>query len=133
MTAFYIIDGFQYPPRGAAGGGDGTRSEAFKVQADGTEVPLPPISDEELAPGEVLIQHTSGGGGYGDPLERDPALVRADVLAGFVGFERARDVYGVVFDDEVVGESLTLDVAGTSALRDSMRGRDAARLTAPSA
>ena len=39
---------------------------------------------------------SGGGGGYGDPLERDPEAVRADVREGFVSAERAREGYGVV-------------------------------------
>ena len=38
---------------------------------------------------------TGSGGGYGDPRERDPALVRADVRNGLLSPQRARDVYGV--------------------------------------
>jgi N-methylhydantoinase B len=47
-----------------------------------------------LQRGDVVGQHHTGGGGYGDPLEREPERVQADVLAGFDSFERAREVYG---------------------------------------
>jgi N-methylhydantoinase B/oxoprolinase/acetone carboxylase alpha subunit len=49
-----------------------------------------------LKEGERLISHSTGGGGYGPPLLRDPELVLEDVEQGFVRADRARDVYGVV-------------------------------------
>ena len=62
---------------------------------------------------------SGGGGGYGDPLERDPEAVRADVREGFVSAERARDGYGVVLD--AAGE---VDEEATAAAREALgRGR----------
>ena len=43
-----------------------------------------------------MVLEISGGGGYGDPLERDPSRVAQDVAAGLVSARQARDVYGVV-------------------------------------
>jgi N-methylhydantoinase B/oxoprolinase/acetone carboxylase alpha subunit len=80
---------------------------------------LHPIAQVELQPGELLGHLLSGGGGYGDPREREPARVREDVLARFVGFERARDVYGVVFEREVLDDSLAVDEDETRRLRSS--------------
>ena len=65
---------------------------------------------------DVVIMESAGGGGYGDPLERDPEAVRADVLAGFVSAERGREGYGVVLDGS--GE---VDEAATTAVRESSR------------
>ena len=56
----------------------------------------------------------SGGGGFGDPLERDPALVRADVAGGVVSAAIARDIYGVV-------HGATADADATRARRDALR------------
>src|SRR6185369_2070210 len=64
-----------------------------------------------LAPGDVISFQTPGGGGYGDPLLRDPASVLADVRAGFVSAESAARDYGVVVRDAA------LDEAATRALR----------------
>jgi N-methylhydantoinase B len=50
--------------------------------------------------GEVFIQTSPGGGGFGDPLVRDPEAVRRDVEEGIVSVESASSVYGVVLDDE---------------------------------
>ncbi len=56
---------------------------------------------------------TAGGGGYGDPLERDPELVRADVIDGLVSLAKAEGEYGVVID----GGSLSVDWLATSRRR----------------
>jgi N-methylhydantoinase B len=122
MTAHYIVDGNRFVPRGVRGGLSGGRSEARKILADGSEVEIAPISEEEVRPGEVLIQHTGGGGGYGSPLEREPERVREDVLRGFVSFARARDVYGVRFEREALEPELAVDAEGTAKLRARMRG-----------
>lgn len=64
-----------------------------------------------LEPGDILVNATGGGGGWGDPFERDPAAVATDVRNGFVSLERAATDYGVVIDpttgavDEVATEA----------------------------
>jgi N-methylhydantoinase B len=60
-----------------------------------------------------------GGGGYGDPLARDPALVCEDVRTGKVSAERAREVYGVIIDPT----GGTVDEGGTTQLRSALRTR----------
>ncbi len=121
MTAAYVTDGHFHPPRGTRGGGDAAASIPFRVLPDGTEEPLRPISQEVIEPGELLGHELSGGGGYGDPFEREPALVREDVLVRFVTVERARDVYGVAFEQETLDDTLTVDVAETERLRKARR------------
>ena len=59
---------------------------------------------------------TGGGGGWGDPLERDPEAVRADVVAELVSREAARSDYGVV-----IRADLTLDAPATQRLRAEMQ------------
>ena len=53
-----------------------------------------------LRPGTALLCSCCGGGGYGDPLEREPLRVAKDVREGIVTSERAANVYGVVFEDD---------------------------------
>src|SRR5262249_60678276 len=66
---------------------------------------------------------TAGGGGWGDPLDRDPARVRADVIDEYVSLDAARDQYGVVFT-----ATLDVDVEATTRLRAKLRAaRGAAR------
>src|SRR3989475_376415 len=75
------------PPFGVCGGGPGA-THRFWVRRDGRRVetsPLPgKVSGFPLEPGDVLLMESSGGGGFGDPLERDPARVAADVGEGYV-------------------------------------------------
>lgn len=67
--------------------------------------------------GDVMEIRTGGGGGYGDPLERDPALVARDVALGYTSLGSATDIYGVALTAD--GE---VDAAGTEALRGKLRG-----------
>lgn len=123
MVAAYVTDGYHFPPRGTQGGGDAAPSEPFRIGPDGTEAPLDPITQVELAPGELLEHRLSGGGGYGEPTEREPELVRSDVLARFVSFERARSVYGVVFERETLTSELRVDQGATASQREGLRNR----------
>ena len=61
---------------------------------------------------EVIVR-TGGGGGWGDPLEREPERVKADVLEGFVARETAQSEYGVVLN----GAGLEVDLSATLRLR----------------
>ena len=53
-----------------------------------------------LAPGEAIATLEAGGGGYGDPTQRDPASIAADVAAGFVSSQSASRDYGWQPDEE---------------------------------
>jgi len=64
---------------------------------------------------EVIVR-TGGGGGWGDPLEREAALVRNDVIEELVSRHAAEEFYGVVLRDD-----LTLDEAGTTRRRNALR------------
>ncbi len=67
----------------------------------------------DFAPGDVISFEQSGAGGYGPPLERDPARVLEDVREGYVSIEHARREYGVVVDPA----TLTVDEAATRKAR----------------
>jgi N-methylhydantoinase B len=97
----------------------------------GTRVPLPASLDEcqgefeflppkhprtAFRPGDVWYHNWQGAGGYGDPLERDPAKVAEDVRRGLVSREVAWTVYGVVLDS-----SGSVDMEATQRRRDSIR------------
>jgi N-methylhydantoinase B len=76
-------------------------------------------SNAALHAGDVVRIETAIGGGFGDPLERDPALVADDVADEYLpGPEAAREIYGVVLRDD-----LSLDEEETVALRARMRGQ----------
>jgi N-methylhydantoinase B len=74
----------------------------------------------EFVYGDVISFQQSGAGGYGDPLERDPARVLDDVLDDYVSIEAARDDYGVVITG--AGADLRVDARATASLRGE-RGR----------
>ena len=71
---------------------------------------------------------TTGGGGWGDPLEREPEWVARDVSEGKVSPQAARADYGVVLTPDAAGDSFTVDVEATAALRRDIK---AARRSAP--
>ncbi len=68
-----------------------------------------------LAPGELIVSISAGGGGYGNPLERDAQRVCHDVAEGWISAARAQAVYGVVFDRDCV-----VDAVATQRLRAEM-------------
>ncbi|HKB25552.1 MAG TPA: hydantoinase B/oxoprolinase family protein, partial [Methylomirabilota bacterium] len=75
---------------------------------------LPPLGDGiELRCGDLLRFETCGGGGWGDPLARDPERVRQDVARGFVTARGALEDYGVVLD----AATLELDKSATDEAR----------------
>ena len=80
------------------------------------------FSDVSIGEGDVFSRPTAGGGGFGDPLERDPALVLEDVKDDYVSVERAAKDYGVsvrTIDAELC--DYAVDAAETEALRRSIR------------
>jgi N-methylhydantoinase B len=73
--------------------------------------------------GDVLLHLLASGGGWGDPLERDPALVQRDVWDELLSVDGARQEYGVVID----AVTLQVDATATAALRQQQqRERDTA-------
>jgi N-methylhydantoinase B len=119
MTVAYFAEMHEDPPKGTRGGGAGCRSEVSRISREGREEPLPPIGLVELQPGEFIRGRESGGGGYGNPLERDPNRVRHDVLEGWISLPAARNTYGVILKEG----SLDVDSAATSALRRELAGQ----------
>jgi N-methylhydantoinase B len=106
---------FTYP-WGVNGGLPGARSEKYLIRNDGTREVLPSKCDHvKVERDDVLHYVTWGGGGWGDPLERDPDLVALEVVRGLVTREGA-ERYGVVLDDD-----LQVDADATQALRERLR------------
>jgi N-methylhydantoinase B len=110
------------PPWGIAGGTAGEPGgnllklpgeKAFKW-ITGANIPVPLNSQ--------AIVRTGGGGGWGDPLERDAALVVADAAEGLISRRAARELYGVVLRGR-----MSLDESATQRLRDRLRSRRKAR------
>ncbi len=92
FSVFLTADKVDNPPQGLKGGrpGGGARvhlASGKKLRSKGQQT---------VPPGDRVHLEIAGGGGYGDPFERDPALIAADVVAGLVSRKAARDLYGLV-------------------------------------
>lgn len=111
--------GNTFPPQGVAGGLPGGRNEIWRIDANGVRSELPGFFDVVMSPGERLETRVCGGGGYGNPLDRDPDAVAYRVREGWISRERAETVYGVVLDE--TGERFTVDRAATEARRNALR------------
>jgi N-methylhydantoinase B/oxoprolinase/acetone carboxylase alpha subunit len=102
------------PPRGLRGGGDGLPGGITLIGADGSERPLPAkFSGYVIRAGEAIRLEGPMGGGYGDPLERDPADVLRDVRDGHVSIDEAAHHYGVV----LTADGTAVDTEATRAHR----------------
>jgi N-methylhydantoinase B len=86
-------------------------------QIDGQVEMLQDEIETIISPGDVYYMCWQAGGGYGDPILRDPALVERDVREFKVSLPAARDLYGVVIDPS----SLQVDAAATEARRQQIR------------
>jgi N-methylhydantoinase B len=103
-------------PWGVNGGEPGMRSSKRLVRGDGSEQWLGAKSEGiKVKKGDLLYFNTWGGGGWGDPYDRDPELVRADVASSLVSPEGAKR-YGVV-----IATDGSVDQAATDALRANLR------------
>ncbi len=105
-------------PWGIIGGKPGARSRKILLRADGSRQVLPSKCDRvKVLEGDLLQYITWGGGGWGDPLERDPHKVSLDIARGLVSAAKARADYGVVAD----GETYVVDNEATTTLRAEMK------------
>ena len=121
MKVLYTADGTINSAMGARGGGRGGPARAHKRERDGSLTPLPACYGVTLEPGEFVVSHSAGGGGYGSPFDRDPDRVLHDLREGWISADRARGVYGVVTTGEAASDTLAIDEAATRALRSDMR------------
>jgi N-methylhydantoinase B len=108
----------QSPPWGLWGGTAGESGGYLLRLPEETEFQLMAGARIPVSVGASAIVRTGGGGGWGDPLERDVGKVVEDVREDMISREAARDLYGVVLDDD-----LRLDLVATKALRLEMRAR----------
>ena len=112
-----LADRVRFPPHGLFGGGDGRPARYLRVTG-GQASRIPSKGTAPVKEGETIRIETCGGGGYGPPWERDPALVLRDVREEKLSIDRARDVYGVCINP-VDG---SIDTARTNDLRATFRG-----------
>jgi N-methylhydantoinase B len=106
-------------PWGVFGGHEGApgKCEIYNALSDAPARSMPSkFHGISVSKDDVMVYYSPCGGGYGHPLERDPAKVLDDVLDGFCTPEDAREIYGVVLDLE----EETVDLAATERLRLSL-------------
>jgi N-methylhydantoinase B len=113
-----LTDRQVFPPYGIFGGRPGRPGRTVINPGPG-EQRVHAKASREFAYGDVISFQQSGAGGYGDPLERDPARVLADVLDDHVSVEAARADYGVVLTG--AGADLRWDEDATRRLRAERR------------
>jgi N-methylhydantoinase B len=116
-TFYSFIEKSKTPHWGFDGGKDGLRNYAF-IQSEATgDFEVLKTPGVPLAEGDRVVVNAGGGGGYGNPLERDIEEVRWDVINGYVSVEHTRQDYGVVIDPH----TFEVDVRATQRLRDSLK------------
>ncbi|MGH6799179.1 MAG: hydantoinase B/oxoprolinase family protein, partial [Roseiarcus sp.] len=113
VTFTVLADRRKFPPRGLFGGHDGRTARYTLIAPDGTETSLGSKTTFRVPAGAVVRYETCGGGGYGNPFDRDPTLVQEDVREGKVSAARAASEYGIALKRE----SLDIDQVGTDRLR----------------
>ena len=105
-----------FRPYGLYGGGPGKPSMNY-LNPEGENCPLPSKLTMTIRRGDTFRHEVAGAGGWGDPLERDPAMVLRDVRNQLVSLTAAHADYGVVFREK----PLAVDEAATQAARESLR------------
>ena len=93
LTAGYTRS--KFPPWGVDGGRDGSPNYIEFIPKEGERQRFAEVSGLATRKDDLIRVCTGSGGGCGDPRERDPELVRADVRNGLLSPQRAREVYGV--------------------------------------
>lgn len=107
VTLTYGLEGRFNPPKGVRGGDGGTPPEAWVEDTAGERLEIPVVGRYDLRRGHKIVSITPGGGGYGNPLERDTVSVRDDFTERRISADSALSVYGVVIKDGVVDEDAT--------------------------
>ena len=105
-------DGDEVQGFGALGGDPSPNSRTY-IRRRGEEIRVKPHRLVEIKTGDTIVKHSSGGAGVGDPGERDPEMVREDVVNELVSLQAAREVYRVVLEPQ----TLAIDAGATRALR----------------
>lgn len=110
---------FRFGAWGVAGGAEPRPARCIVNAGTDKEEIVPVIATRPLKAGDAVAIETSGGGGYGSPLERAPARVARDVRDGIVSVAAAESIYGVVLDPA----DFAVDETATTALRAAASSR----------
>jgi N-methylhydantoinase B len=101
-----------HPPEGLFGGKTGAKAQFLVNGSSGN-----PFGLTQLKLGDVVIIDAAGGGGLGNPLEREPEMVESDVIEGYISLERAKGDYEVIINPK----TMKVDEEATRKLRESLR------------
>jgi N-methylhydantoinase B len=108
------MENIKFPPYGVAGGKAGRPGKIILNPETPEEREIPPVGDGvQLKRGDLLRLMTCGGGGWGDPFNRDALSVQQDVARGFISVHGALEDYGVALEPG----SLEIDKAATEECR----------------
>ena len=116
LTMTGNADGEKFESVGIMGGTGGTRTK-LGILRNGERLEYRTFDLQYLEPGDILISDSGGGGGYGDPLEREVEKVRRDALNEYISLVTAQDVYGVVIEPE----TFDVDYEATKLLRAKLK------------
>ncbi|OGC92677.1 MAG: hypothetical protein A2W25_16270 [candidate division Zixibacteria bacterium RBG_16_53_22] len=109
-------DGEKFGSVGILGGKGGTLTK-LDIIRKGKHIRYRTMDLQYLEPGDILVSNSGGGGGVGDPLDREVEKVRLDALNEYISIEAARNIYGVVID----AKTFEVDDEATAALRKKLK------------
>ena len=113
--ASFVMDHGRFGPQGALGGGDGGKNTVTVRRSDKSYTPEHLSKDQNIPiqPGDIIAVGTPGGGGFGNPFERDPNAVLRDVRCGYYTVDQAQALFGVV----LMGDLSSIDSDATASAR----------------
>ena len=97
-TLSVLAERTKISPWGLYGGKSGAKGEYYIIKPNGKRIKLKSKCTVKVEKGDIFVVKTPGGGGYGNPMEREPERVLHDVLNGLVPLEAAKKDYGVAID-----------------------------------
>jgi N-methylhydantoinase B len=117
MVVYYCGDGGTFPAKGVLGGQPGAGCGSWKRHGNGEVERLPDFHQEAVTQNEAMHYRSCAGGGYGEPLTRDPARVARDVNRKWLSREKAEAVFGVALTLAPNGVDYAVDEQATATLR----------------
>lgn len=111
-------NGEVFPPFGLLGAPEGKTAQMW-IKRKGKQIPLHTMDMVQIEPGDLTITDSPGGGGVGDPLDREVEKVWEDACNEYISIEKARKVYGVIIDPK----TFEIDQKGTKELRSRKKKR----------
>ena len=118
LTMSGNADGERFESVGLLGGTGGTKTKLEIVRRE-KRLPYRTFDLQYLEPGDILISNSGGGGGVGDPLNREVEKVRLDARNEYISIQAARDIYGVVIDPK----TFEVDDEATTELRKKLKAQ----------